>query len=181
MSTCSQSELDLRGQVDYEATIFRARESAMPTKDPNRQKKAQFVPKDGVAIIVTQAFCSEGHSLMGISDVKFDGYPAVSVRVVTDTQDGLVHLSPLYGDARKACDLSIARGERCKIFCPVGDHPLDCVGHDEQSGVGYYAIYLTSRLGEGELVAVSDLWDDFDSRLLDNVDMFLRDEGEPDE
>ena len=81
-------------------------------------------------------------------------------------------------DARKHCELALPQGTRCEILCPVGDHKLDWVGHNAQSGVDYFAIYLSRRLADGELVAVTDVWGDYNSRLLDSVDMFMAEDGE---
>ena len=48
---------------------------------------------DGVVIVVTQAFGPKGDNLVGVSDVTFDGYPAVSVGVrLPDGKEGVVHL-----------------------------------------------------------------------------------------
>src|SRR5690242_281686 len=90
----------------------------------------------GVTVVVTQAYGPTGASLVGISDVVFDGYPAVTIKVETpDGREGLVHLSPIHGDRRKAGFTDIAPGTRCKLFCPVSEKPLDKLGPvDDGSG-----------------------------------------------
>jgi hypothetical protein len=55
---------------------------------------------DDVVIVVTQAYGPRGDNLVGISDVTFDGHPAVTLGVRTSGIDGLVHLSPIHGDDR---------------------------------------------------------------------------------
>src|SRR6476661_7652491 len=54
-----------------------------------------------VMVIVTQAFGPRGDNLVGISDVTFDGHPAVTIQVRANGREGSVHLSPIHGDGRK--------------------------------------------------------------------------------
>lgn len=125
-----------------------------------------------VVIVVTQAFGPKGDSLMGLSDAEFDGYPAVSIGVDTGTQRGIVHLSPIHGDDRKAGFTDIPPGTKCKLFCPVSGEPLDWAGDvvgDEATD--YYAIYLTPECSEGNMVAVSDVWGHYHSRIVDNFEL----------
>ncbi len=58
--------------------------------------------ENDVTVILTQAFGPRGDSLVGISDVAFDGHPAVTVGIRANGLEGLVHLSPIHGDRRKA-------------------------------------------------------------------------------
>ena len=124
----------------------------------------------GVTVVVTQAFGPTGASLVGISDVVFDGYPAVTIKVKTpDAREGLVHISPIHGDRRKAGFVDIASGTRLALFCPVTGKPLDKLGSvDDGSGADYYAIYLTQRLSKGACVMISDIWGHYHSRIVDD-------------
>ena len=135
-------------------------------------EETNVVVEDDVIIIVTQAFGPDGDSLVGVSDVKFDGYPAVSVFVKAGDREGLVHLSPFHGDRRKEGFTDIPVGTKCELFCPVSKKPLDHV--DKVSGsdsADYFAIYLTPRLSEGEMVCLSDVWGDYNSRIVDNFEL----------
>lgn len=125
---------------------------------------------DNVTLVVTQAFGPGGNNLVGLSDVKFNGYPAVTLLLRTpDGREGLVHLSPIHGDKRKTGFTDIASGTRCDLLCPVTKRPLDKLGPvDDGSGATYYALYLTPKLSKGHAVAVTDLWDHFHSRIVDD-------------
>ncbi|QRK11421.1 hypothetical protein JQX13_15900 [Archangium violaceum] len=125
---------------------------------------------DHVTLVVTQAFGPEGHNLVGFSDVTFNGHPAVSLLIRTpDGREGLVHLSPIHGDKRKAGFTDIAPGTRCTLLCPITKRPLDKLGPvDDGTGASYYALYLTPKLAKGHAVAVTDLWDHFHSRIVDD-------------
>jgi hypothetical protein len=125
---------------------------------------------DNVTLVVTQAFGPGGDNLVGFSDVKFNGHPAVTLLLRTpDGREGLVHLSPIHGDKRKTGFVDIAPGTRCTLLCPVTKRPLDTMGPvDDGSGATYYALYLTPKLSKGHAVAVTDLWDHFHSRIVDD-------------
>ena len=105
-----------------------------------------------VVIVVTQAYGPRGDNLVGISDVTFDGQPAVTIKVRAGGREGLVHLSPIHGDGRKAGFVDIPAGTRCELVCPVSGQPLDVAGEVEDgSGARYCALYLTPSLSNGSL------------------------------
>jgi hypothetical protein len=133
---------------------------------------AHVAVENDVQVVVTQAFGPRGDNLVGISDVTFDGHPAVSIGVRAGDQDGLVHLSPIHGDSRKQGMTDIPQGTRCELYCPVSKQPLDLVGEVEDgSGARYYAIYLTPQLSRGSMVMVSDLWGHYHSRIIDDFEL----------
>lgn len=128
--------------------------------------------EDDVLVIVTQAFGPDGDSLVGVSDVEFDGFPAVTLLVRAGDREELVHLSPIHGDHRKQGLDGLPEGTKCELFCPVSKKPLDRVGRvDEDSDAEYFAIYLTKQLSNGEMVALSDTWGDYHSRIVDNFEL----------
>ena len=133
---------------------------------------AHVAVENDVQVVVTQAFGPRGDNLVGISDVTFDGHPAVTVGVRANGKEGLVHLSPIHGDARKQGFTDIPPGTRCELFCPVSKLPLDLVGEVEDgSGARYFAIYLTSQLSRGSMVMVSDVWGHYHSRIIDDFEL----------
>ncbi len=133
---------------------------------------AHVAVENDVQVVVTQAFGPNGDNLVGVSDVTFDGHPAVTIGVRAGGQEGLVHLSPIHGDSRKQGMTDIAAGTRCELFCPVSKQPLDLVGEVEDgSGARYYAIYLTPQLSRGSMVMVSDVWGHYHSRIIDDFEL----------
>jgi hypothetical protein len=132
----------------------------------------QLTVENDVVVIVTQAFGPQGHNLVGISDVTFDGHPAVTLKVKADGREGLVHLSPVHGDSRKDGMIDIPGGTKCELLCPVSGAPLDIVGEVEDgSGARYYAIYLTPQLSRGSMVMISDVWGHYHSRIIDDFEL----------
>jgi len=132
----------------------------------------QLTVENDVVVIVTQAYGPQGHNLVGVSDVTFDGHPAVTLKVRADGREGLVHLSPIHGDGRKEGMIDIPGGTKCELLCPVSGQPLDIVGEVEDgSGARYYAIYLTPQLSRGSMVMISDVWGHYHSRIIDDFEL----------
>jgi hypothetical protein len=127
--------------------------------------------KDDVLIIVNQAFGPGGDSLIGVSDVTFDGFPALSLLVRAAGREELVHLSPIHGDRRKVGMEGLPVGTKCELLCPVSKKPLPKVGHIGEGPAEYCAIYLTPRLEAGSTIYVSDVWDHHHSRIIDNFEL----------
>ena len=128
--------------------------------------------QNDVVVIVTQAFGPTGQNLVGISDVKFDGHPAVTLKLRANGREGLIHLSPIHGDSRKEGFVDIAPGTKCELICPVSGQPLDIVGEVEDgSDARYYAIYLTPQLSRGSMVMISDVWGHYHSRIIDDFEL----------
>lgn len=126
---------------------------------------------DDVVVVVTQAYGPRGDNLVGLSDVQFDGHPAVTIRVRGGGLEGDVHLSPIHGDSRKS-GLELPAGTVCELVCPVSGQTLDPVG-DVEDGTGalYYALYLTPQLSRGSMVMVSNVWGHYHSRIVDNFEL----------
>jgi hypothetical protein len=131
----------------------------------------EAAPSD-VVVIVTQAYGPQGDTLVGISDVQFDGHPAVTLSIRAAGREGVVHLSPIHGDSRKQGLIDIEPGTRCELSCPVSGRPLDVVGEVEDgSGARYFAIYLTPQLSRGSMVMISDVWGHYHSRIIDDFEL----------
>ncbi len=125
-----------------------------------------------VIVVVTQAYGPRGDNLVGVSEVTFDGHPAVTLKLRADGREGLVHLSPIHGDSRKSGFTDIAPGTLCELFCPVTGLPLPRVGDVEDGGgAGYFALYLTPALTEASMVMISDVWGHYHSRIIDDFEL----------
>lgn len=139
-----------------------------PAADPD----ASVSMHQGVIIVVNKAYGPTGEQLVGISDVTFDDFPALTLKVRADGREGLVHLSPLHGDRRKAGMTDIPDGTRCELLCPVSGQPLDRVGQVvDGEDAEYYAIYLTPKLSAGSAIYVSNVWGHYHSRILNEGEL----------
>lgn len=127
---------------------------------------------DGVIVVINKAYGPTGEQLVGISDVSFDGFPALTLLIKADGREGLVHLSPLHGDRRKAGMTDIPDGTICELCCPVSKQSLDRVGPViEGDDADYYAIYLTPKLSQGSAIYVSNRWGHYHSRVVDQGEL----------
>lgn len=156
------------------------RDNLTVEKPPQDQDSLSLLGDDEITIVLTQAFGPKGDNLVGVSDVTFDGWPALSVRVRCGSADGLVHLSPFHGDRRKVTDLDIAEGAICELLCPVSGTPLERSAASDESDADYFCIYLTPKLSAGEVVLLSNVWGHYSSRIVDNFELISRWAGESD-
>jgi len=127
---------------------------------------------DDVIIVVTQAFGPKGDNVVGVSDVEFDGNPAVTLKVRWADGEELVHLSPIHGDKRKQGGESIPVGTELEVLCPVSGEPLPELGAVEDGSEAiYYLLYLTPKLERGRSVAISNVWGHYHSRIVDEDEL----------
>lgn len=138
---------------------------------PSGGPDAALTVEDEVIIIVNQAFGPGGDNLVGVSDVTFGGYPAVTLLVKAGDREEQVHLSAIHGDRRKSGMEGLAEGTKCELMCPVSRKPLPKVGKIGSSDAEYCAIYLTDKLDEGSTIYISDTWGHHHSRIVDNNEM----------
>ena len=127
----------------------------------------------GFVIVVTRAFGPNGEDLVEREGPRFSGEPGVKLLVRQGDIEEEVVLSPYYGDPSKIASESFKDGVKCELFVPGTTTPLDKLPIPASDDGGeYYAIYLTDRLEEGELVAINDVWGNYGSRMLSEADIF---------
>ena len=126
---------------------------------------------DAVSVAVTRAFGPDGSSLILPDPILFDGFAAVTLLVRAAGREELVHLSPLLGDRRKLGMEGLAAGTVCELLTPETRQPLDLVETGDDGTVRFAAIYLSSRLAEGEAVLISPVWGRVSSRILHDAEL----------
>lgn len=143
------------------------------TKPSTATRLEGLVERDSVQL-VTKAFGPDGEELISKDGELFSGEPGVKLKVKQGDLEDLVILSPFFGDPSKKHDVDFVDGEPCELFCPESGRPLDKIpGMSSEDGGDYYAIYLTSRLDKGELVAVNNIWGNTNSRILSEDEVLL--------
>ena len=126
---------------------------------------------DNVFIIVTQAFCPNGHNLVGMGEHKFDGYDGICIKVSDGQKEGIVELSPFHGDHTKFGP-EFPDGTKLKLTCPECGaelphfHSCTCETGD------LHKIYLSSTLKDAYIIALCDVWGCHMSRVIDNNELF---------
>jgi hypothetical protein len=121
----------------------------------------------GYVVVLTRAFGPNGEDLIDHEGPRFSGEPGVKIHVKQGDKEEDIVLSPFFGDPSKVWTEEFDEGKRCELSVPETGAELDKIpGMTSEDGGEYYAIYLTDDLGEGELVAVNDMWGNYDSRVL---------------
>jgi hypothetical protein len=145
----------------------------MTTKNNDFTKRPQTLSRlnklgDGEqVVVVTRAFGPGGEELMDTGTHRFSGEPGIRLRVRQGDVEDDVILSPFFGDPSKVYTAPFKDGVACELLCPQTGRLLDRVpGMKTEDGGDYYAVYLTSRLADGELVAINDIWGNPHSRLM---------------
>ncbi len=136
---------------------------------PDTESRLQNLSEDkqGYVVVVTRAFGPDGQDLIAEDGPTFSGEPGIKIRVKQGDTEEDIYLSPFFGDPSKVWSEDFEEGERCELTVPETGEQLDRIpGMTSEDGGHYYAIYLTEDLAEGELVAVNDIWGNYNSRIL---------------
>ncbi len=143
------------------------------TEERNRQKtysRLQAVTKSGHVVLVTQAFGPNGESLIDHSGPLFSGEPGVKIHVKQGTLEEDVVLSPYFGDSAKVSTLPFVDGEECELSVPGSGASFNRLPLKSKDGSSFFAIYLTSDLQNGTLVAINNVWGNHTSKMLDEME-----------
>lgn len=135
---------------------------------PDTQTRLQDLTDEGrgYVVVCTRAFGPNGEDLIDEEGPRFSGEPGIKIHVEQGDVEEDVVLSPFFGDPSKVWTEDFDEGEPCELTVPETGEKLDRIpGMGSEDG-NYYAIYLTEDLEEGELVAVNDIWGNYDSRIL---------------
>ena len=113
----------------------------------------------------TELYCSKGHQLVS-SRVKFNGYDGVLIKVSQNGKEGIVALSPIYGDKSKiSVDIDLVSGERAKMMCPVCGEELP-VYSECHCGGEMIALFRSKAADYSECVAVCDKVDCVNAHII---------------
>lgn len=137
--------------------------------EPSNEGK--IMVSEDVYIIVTQAYCPNGHNLVDISDHEFDGYKGISLKVASSKKEGILHVSPFHGDHSKH-GVCFESGEKVRISCPVCDAEFPVLGRCNCQQGDLRIVYLTPNRNESHMIAVCDQWGCYLSRVIDDNDLF---------
>ena len=134
--------------------------------------RLQALNEEGPVIVVTRAFGPNGEDLIDYDGPRFSGEPGVKLHVRQGDIEGDVILSPYYGDPSKIGGENFEDGVACELFVPGSDAPLEKLPiPPSEDGGEYYAIYLTEKLNDGELVAINNVWGNYGSQMLSETEI----------
>lgn len=127
---------------------------------------------DDIFIVVTQAFCQNGHNLISHDNDIFDGYPGIKLRVEYNGQVGVVVLSPFHGDASKKGNLDWPEGAKLKVTCPHCQVELPRMAGCCCDGRGdIIKLYLTRKISDSHVLAMCNVWGCRRSRTIDDKEI----------
>lgn len=124
---------------------------------------------DEIYIVVTQAFCQAGHSLITDDNELFDGYPGLRIRVSSPTETGDVIVSPFHGDSSKKGKTDWKSGTRLVLSCPVCGEPLPKLASCRCPGEGTLVkLFLSPTLTDSHVLAMCNVWGCRRSQTINN-------------
>ncbi|MBL1153947.1 MAG: HAMP domain-containing protein [Ignavibacteriae bacterium] len=66
---------------------------------------------------IKKAACRKRHNLID-NEFKIDGLPAIKVKVVSDSNEGIIHIDPVYGKHYNNYDVGFKINKNAKFVCP---------------------------------------------------------------
>ncbi len=66
---------------------------------------------------IKKAACRKRHSLIN-NEFKIDGLPAIKVKVISDNNEGIIHIDPVYGKHYNNYDVGFKINKNAKFVCP---------------------------------------------------------------
>ncbi|MCU0662752.1 MAG: hypothetical protein MUC50_10550 [Myxococcota bacterium] len=153
----------------------------MPKRDVNQDGlKIQGAPApnsaikqvDTVFIVVTQAFCPNGHNLISNDNDLFDNYPGIRLACEHDGQHGDVVLSPFQGDESKKGKLDWPDRAKLKVTCPTCHVELPRMATCCCDGKGdIIKLYLSPKISDSHVLAMCNVWGCRRSRTIDDKEI----------
>lgn len=156
----------------------------MPKKDVDKGRlKIASVPPpessikhvDDVFIVVTQAFCQNGHNLVDNDNEMFDGYPGIKLQLTDGRGNaGIVYLSPFHGDSSKKGKTDWPAGTKLNVRCPICNVLLPvlakchCDPAISPNGGDLVKLFLSPSRTDSHIVALCNVWGCRKSRTIDN-------------
>jgi len=151
--------------------VERKKEGEVEVHGPLPQKQGA-ISAHGVTIVITQAFCPNGHNLVR-EDALFDGYPGITLFVETDEWSGEVVLSPIHGDHSKVgMNRVVTEGTGCLLKCPECEVELPTIKSCGCAhGGSLIALHLRPDGAAGDVVGVCNVLGCYRSRVMDHWDL----------
>lgn len=128
---------------------------------------------DGALIVLTQAFCPNGHNLIRDTHPRFHGFPGIGIEVEGPGLSGTVFLSPVHGDpCSQGVPKSLETGQRFILRCPECHVVLPTLSRCRcQHGGELVALNLKPVRSEASVAAICTVFGCHRSRVLDSLEL----------
>lgn len=142
-------------RFDKEGRLIFPKKGAFPSKTKVIVKEKK--------ILVTQAYCKNGHNLVGGEKI-WDGNKGINLIAKTEKKQVNLNLSPYQGDDRKIVDGVIEKGEIVTFLCPECGVELE-VFSPCKCGATIVYMYLTEELDTKDSICICTRYECRHSRL----------------
>lgn len=110
--------------------------------------------KDGKVIVITQAYCQNGHSLID-RKAMFNNHPGIVLKVEQNGNEGNIALSPIVGDKTRVClCIELEDGKTVKLSCPECGEELPVHSPCDACDEDLIAMFLTPKGDFNHCIAV---------------------------
>lgn len=123
-------------------------------------------------LVIRECYCPRGHSI--ITDLAtFGGYPGLTLKLRTATQEGLLSISPIIGDRdRSFFNFTEVPGEVVEILCPTCDEPFP-VYNECSCGAHLVALFTSPQTTFAKCIGICQRIGCLHSELLTERDLRL--------
>ena len=97
---------------------------------------------------IKKATCPKNHSLID-EEIRIDGLPAIRIKAVTDAQQNMIFVDPIYGKHHNVYGTFNAKGKKYRLLCPDCEIPL--TSEPEVCPECNSAVYSIIIPGQGQL------------------------------
>ena len=124
---------------------------------------------DDVYILVTQAYCPNGHNMVMDDNDQFSGQPGIRLSIKHEGKVGQVTLSPFHGDQSKLSAEEWDPGAKLSVCCPVCQEPLAKIANCRCEHEGdLVKAFLSPNLNDSHILALCNIWGCRRSHTIDN-------------
>jgi hypothetical protein len=128
--------------------------------NPKKEKK-----ENDKLIILKECFCSNGHNLIN-KRVNFNGFDGIYLKVLHNSKEGFVGLSPVFGDkSRIFVDIDVKKGDVLNLFCPHCNTPL-AVYSSCSCGEKLIALFTTPKLEFANCIGICNKVDCVNAEII---------------
>lgn len=115
-------------------------------------------------LIFTECFCPQGHNVID-KKANFNGLPGIIIKVASEEGEGLLALSPVYGDKSKiSVDISLKSGQVVQMFCPTCSTPLPVYSHCK-CDADLVALFLTKEFTYSDCIGICNRVDCYNAEI----------------
>ncbi len=136
---------------------------------PNPGKKELREARE--VVLINELYCPNGHSLIS-KRCSFNGHPGVLLCIKQGNQQGIMALSPVFGDkTRVTLDIDLYSGETVALCCPTCGDDLP-VHSPCACGADMVTLFLTKKADFSNCVGICNRVDCVNAHIIESGELF---------